>query len=380
MKESGISRQDFPNLKELSSRLGSDWKNIQAAQNRTAQVIERLTELVGRVPGPVSDTSIVLNGSLARFECTQGSDLDWTLLVDAQANADHQENFLSIKDALTPRQPGVVQDVFTASGLKPPGSEGTFGNLAFSQPMIHYIGGENDSNSNTTRRVLLLLEALPLGSRREAFDRVRLNILKRYLIEDRGIFHQSLEGEIRWIPLFLLNDFARYWRTMAVDFAYKQFNRGRKGYALRGIKLGTSRKLLYGSALLACFWCDPLVSNREDRVPNVQSLTDLLDVFLSKPPLERFALYFVSNIGNGRSEKLEENARKLFDSYDDFLGLLNDEEKRDHLEKLRPEEEGSSQTYSNAREIRHRFRLAIQETFTSEYSPLRNHTISKGIF
>ena len=246
--------------------------------------------------------------------------------------------------------------------------------------MIHYIGGENDSNSNTTRRVLLLLEALPIGRRREAFDRVRKNILKRYLVEDRGLLHRSVEGESRWVPLFLLNDLARYWRTMAVDFAYKQFNRGSKGYALRSIKLGTSRKLLFASGLLACFWCDPSVSDLENQEPKTQSLIDCLEVFLSKTPLERFALFFASKIPTKDSGFLEECARNLFGSYNDFLGLLNDAQKRDHLDKLDPDCQDDSEVFSEARKIRHRFRLAIQDTFTGNDSPLRIHSIAKGIF
>ena len=375
-----VPTQDFSGLKELSEVVGRQWPHIQASIRKTAQVLDVLTDAIGSVPGPVSDTSVVLNGSLARYECTQGSDLDWTFLVDSQANADHQENLLSIRRALNAKATEGERRVFRDLGLKEPGSEGTFGTMAFSQPMIHYIGGENDSNSNTTRRVLLLLEALPLGNRREAFDRVRLNVLRRYLIEDKGIFHKSVEGEIRWIPLFLLNDFARYWRTMAVDFAYKQFSRGQEGYALRSIKLGTSRKLLYASGLLACFWCDPKVSCRIDQEASMQGLTDSLEVFLSKTPLERFALYFASQLRRGRIQGIEANARKLFDSYDSFLGLLNDEEKRDHLEKLNPQDEFKSGIFLEARKLRHDFRLAMQDTFTEPDSPLREHTLSKGIF
>jgi hypothetical protein len=111
-----------------------------------------------------------VHGSVARQECTQGSDLDWTLLVDGQADASVQETFLAIKKALS-----------DAGHFKQPGQEGTFGAVAFSQPIMHFIGGEEDSNSNTTRRVLLLLEAYPIGVRREAFDRVRKGILKRYI-------------------------------------------------------------------------------------------------------------------------------------------------------------------------------------------------------
>jgi hypothetical protein len=302
------------------------------------------------------------------------------LLVDAQANADHQENLLDIRNALSAKDSDGKQALFSELGLKDPGPEGTFGTLAFSQPLIHNIGGENDSNSNTTRRVLLLLEGLPIGKRREAFDRVRRNVLKRYLIEDKGLLHRSIDGESRWVPLFLLNDFARYWRTMAVDFAYKQFNRGGKGYALRSIKLGTSRKLLFASGLLACFWCDPTVSHLENQEPKTQSLIDCLEVFLSNTPLERFALFFGSNLQNGASSFLENCARDLFGSYDDFLGLLNDEQKRDHLDKLEPGFQDTSEIFAEARRIRKRFRLAIQDIFTGTESPIREHSIAKGIF
>jgi hypothetical protein len=342
--------------------------------------LKRLSETIESVPGPDSDTSVVVDGSVARHECTKGSDLDWMLLVDAQANADHQEILLGIRNALSAKETSGKQTLFSELGLKEPGPEGTFGTLAFSQPLTHYIGGENDSNSNTTRRVLLLLEGLPIGKRREAFDRVRKNILKRYLIEDKGLLHRGIDGESRWVPLFLLNDFARYWRTMAVDFSYKQFNRGGKGYALRSIKLGTSRKLLFASGLLACFWCDPAVSHTENREPKTQSLIDCLEVFLSNTPLERFALFFRSNLQIAPSTFLEDCARELFGSYDDFLCLLNDEQKRDHLEKLDPGSQDTSEIFAEARKIRHRFRLAIQEVFTGSESPIREHSIAKGIF
>jgi len=35
------------------------------------------------------DTSLVVFGSLARGEWTSASDLDWTYLIDGQANSDH---------------------------------------------------------------------------------------------------------------------------------------------------------------------------------------------------------------------------------------------------------------------------------------------------
>src|ERR1700736_4185702 len=98
------------------------------------------------------------------------------------------------------------------------------GRMVGSHDLIHRIGGEDDLNSNTTRRVLLLLESLPLGDR-AAYDRVRRQILRRYIEDDRGLIHGS--GSIR-IPRFLLNDLTRYWRTITVDFVYKQVADGNK--------------------------------------------------------------------------------------------------------------------------------------------------------
>jgi hypothetical protein len=67
----------------------------------------------------------------------------------------------------------------------------------------------------------LLLESAPVG-RRDAFDRVLDSVLSRYILEDARFLQESAQFHV---PRFLLNDFARYWRTMAVDFAYKRRTR-----------------------------------------------------------------------------------------------------------------------------------------------------------
>lgn len=78
------------------------------------------------------------------------------------------------------------------------------------------------------RRVLLLLESLPTGNS-DAYGRVRRQILKRYLNDDRGLTGKS--GKII-VPRFLLNDLTRYWRTVTVDFVYKQRAEPGKNWAL----------------------------------------------------------------------------------------------------------------------------------------------------
>ena len=366
-------------LAELGQILGRRWAHLEEAWETTLRANHLLSKiiedkLIASGIDPNSDTSVIMHGSLARHECTQGSDLDWTLLVDSQADAKDQKTCLAIKSALSD------ESIFKELGLKQPGPEGTFGGVEFSQPIVHFIGGEEDSNSNTTRRVLLLLEAQPIGIRREAFDRVRKGILRRYIDEDRGLLRKSLADEnVRWVPLFLLNDFARYWRTMAVDFAYKQFNRGNQGYALRNIKLGVSRKLLFASGLLACFWCDPEISKDKNQEASKLSLLNCLDTFLSLTPLERLALFISVQIKTADSEFIRKTAADLFGAYDEFLGLLNDPERRKHLNELTPDDDTDA-VFQEARIIRRSFGLAIQEMFLGEGSPLRQHSIEKGVF
>jgi hypothetical protein len=302
------------------------------------------------------------------MEYTQGSDLDWILLVDGDADACDQDTFLEIDRTIN-----------GAERFKKPGKEGTFGRLAFSQPIIHYIGGEEDSNSNTTRRILLLLEAVAIGESR-AFDRVRKGILRRYLDEDRGLFRRDHNNNIRWVPLFLLNDLTRYWRTMAVDFAYKQFDRGNRGYALRSVKLGISRKLMFASGLLACFWCDPAISGITGQEARVQALIASLNEFLSRTPLERLALFFHNLLLTEQGPFLRATALTLFGAYNEFIGMLNDRDKRERLESLRPEDADSDAVFKEARGVRSRFRQSIQSMFLDNRSQLYPFTIDKGVF
>lgn len=355
-------------LEELAESLKTDWPRIFAAKHKALDKISELNDALAGETSP--DTSIVLYGSLAREEFTEGSDLDWTLLVDGQANPQHQKDLIDIRLKLDRLG-------------KPPGREKTFGKLIFSHPVLHMIGGEDDTNANTTRRVLFLLEATAIGHHKEAFERVRKNILHRYLTEDHGLNRQVEDGGGRWIPLFLLNDMARYWRTMTVDFAYKQWDRGNEGYALRSLKLGVSRKLIYASGLLTCFWCDPFISRNaprgEMRSPAEKTylLNQKLSAMLMLTPLERFAWFFLTHASN---QFLISLVNGFFSIYDDFLGLLGDKDVRSHLDSIPPSEMDRDPVFQSARAVRTRFERVILGIFLNPESPLYQHTISRGVF
>ena len=311
------------------------------------------------------DTSLVVFGSLARKEFTPKSDIDWTLLVDGITVPEH---------LIVARQIG---DTLEKLGLNPPGKTGTFGNIASSHNLIHYIGGEDDSNANTTRRALLLLESRPIGNS-EAFDRVRNNLLKRYLEEDLGLWRASTD---RKIPHFLLNDFARYWRTMAVDFADKQHDRFHDGFALRNIKLRMSRKLIYISGLLACFRGHLEHPDKKERLDffskgNSLKVASLLRSFLEKTPLDLTAETLFEFAGH----KKRGSVQQFFTAYDEFLGILNDSRKRQSLKDLNPDQLESDCVYREAREISHCFNEAIEKIFLTADNPIGELTIRYGVF
>ncbi len=351
----------------LAAEVGANWQNLAAARTFAHRYRRVLAEKFAGLD--TEDTSIVVFGSLGRDEATSESDVDWTLLIDGIADPQHANTAQEIQRRLTEIR------------AKAPGPEGTFGDLAFSHQILHWIGGEDDSNSNTTRRILLLLESKPLG-RDEAWNRVLNNVLSRYLKEDHGLWQDSKE---RGVPLFLLNDIARYWRTVVVDFAYKQQTRAKQGYALRSIKLGLSRKLIYASGLLACLSCELDLSDEHwatlSASGNPQLLIEHLRSILRKTPLEILASLLI------RYHSLLAPLKRLFDAYDRFIGLLADERvgldgksPRKHLKELDSSSLESDPAYREAREIRRAFGTALTELFLDPKSELYDLMIRYGVF
>ena len=348
--------EQFSATLDLSQRVGEQWANIESARKLSQATLRQLREAFS--DSDSTDTSIVVYGSLAREEFTSGSDIDWNLIVDGIADPNHHRLFLDAEQRIKRIAPKAV------------GREGTFEALASSHDLIHKIGGEDDTNRNLTRRLLLLLESTPVGNSM-AHERLVKNILKRYLQDDRS-FWVGTTVHKHHIPHFLLNDPARFWRTMAVDFAYKLRTRSGQGWAIRNMKLRTSRKLLYAAGLLGCFRChleiggtvsydmEPLITE------GVQGIYET--------PLDMVARFLLDH------RHLDTTTAQLFGAYDDFLGLLADHNSRKHLEDLPENEAKDDPVYRRARDISHRFRDALLDLFFDAESGLAELTRLYGVF
>jgi len=344
------------------------WPTITVARDHAADILNLIQKSIRDLT--TDDLDFVAFGSLARREWTTGSDVDWTLLVDGQASSEHRIAVRAAERAISRLE-------FKGTQLKEPGAEGIFGSITFSHDIVHHIGGQADTNRNTTQRILLLLEAVPLrdaGDDVGAFDRTVRQVLNRYLVRDSN-FHSAADQRSR-IPRFLLNDIVRYWRTMCVDFAYKDWEQGGKKWALRNIKLRTSRKFLFVSGLLAVFSChnnDSLRPKGADRESHLVTLQAHLSQFVRSTPLNIIS-WTLGCLG------LSEPCRKLLDHYEAFLRQLNDPETRERLAKLADTAAYDDPRFLECREISHRMQASLKELFFRSDSPFWEFVTEYGVF
>jgi predicted nucleotidyltransferase len=314
-------------LTELRDKTGRQWDALFRAEANAEAALKKAREALTRprTTFDSEDVSIVAFGSLARREWTAGSDLDWTLLVDGQANAEH---------VTTARRIG---QVFSEAGFKLPGRTGVFGNTAFSHAIIHQIGGQDDTNRNTTQRLLLLLESLPLGSHDQASNRV----------------------------------------VAGVDYASKVREREGEGWGIRNIKLRMSRKLLFASGLLTCFSCDPRFLRLLNPVlaadPTVEGVARHLMDYTSRPPLEILAEALL--LYDPGHQSLD-----ILACYDEFLRRLDDQHLREHLENRAPDQADSDTRFQDFQDVTRSFQKALKQLFFRGDEVLADLTREYGVF
>jgi hypothetical protein len=342
----------------LEQRLGKKWLAIAAAQATTDDLIARLTTAVGDLGDP--NVAVVTTGSLGRGEATQDSDADWVLLVDGLSNPDHAVLIRQIGDRIREILPKEV------------GPTGTFGDIVVSHQLVHYIAGTRDTNENLTRRILLLSESRAL-SNPIVRERVIRNVLARYVVNDRSVASRS--GRRQTIPHFFLNDVVRYWRTIASDYASKMWERNRKEWGIRNIKLRFSRKLLFIWGLLASFSGELFATESLEAAEGDEYfilLADLIREQTEVTPLELLARVSL--------DVAPEVADAIFSSYDEFLAALADPTARRNLESVKFEDAPNDPTYDTLRQSSQRFREGVSRLFFDDHPKLPALIRQFGVF
>lgn len=266
----------------------------------------------------VDDDSIIIgvNGSYARREATQGSDVDLFFLFDRSELSDVTEKQSTFRETLQ------------SAGFEMPSSGGVFDAPLSISTLRHTIGGQEDDNKQITRRMLLLLEGEWIHNQHD-FRETRTRLLTQYVSED-------IRSD--QISLFLLNDIIRYWRTICVDFEHK-VQKKNKDRAIRLIKLRFSRMMLFLAGVLAV--SETFQLERSQKITKLEEL-------LSMPAYDR--AYHIAG----------ENTVPALELYSEFLASLDDEAVRSVLSQPSPAGE-STDAFIDLRDKAQRFRSNLIE-------------------
>ncbi|HXE46148.1 MAG TPA: DUF294 nucleotidyltransferase-like domain-containing protein [Conexibacter sp.] len=287
-------------LERLEAKSGRPFPTLVAARERTAQ---RLAERGALLDGLAIErnATVALMGSWGRREVTAGSDDDYVVLVRGPSPASdwgaERDTAARIAERLA-RDPG---------GFGAPGRQGIFAEVVYSGDLMR-VGLDDDTNTNLTRRMLLVLESVA-ACHADVLDGVRLDVIYDY-VSDALRDHRP--------PRFLLNDLVRYWRTIGVDFVAKDRERAGAGWGLRNAKLRTSRKLLFASGLLPVLRCHEL---------RAEAIAPFLAAQFAMPPTDRVADAFLRY-------GAEAQGAEALAAYDAFVALLDDETMRAELGAL----------------------------------------------
>jgi len=163
---------------------------------------------------------------------------------------------------------------------------------------------------------------------------------------------------------------------MCVDFAYKDWEQGGKKWALRNIKLRTSRKLLFLAGLCMVFSCfrnsdlaRPLDPNVDYRV----KLQEHLGNFALSTPIN-IVLWTVLACG------LDTEAAQLLDVYEEYLTLISDLNSREYLEKLSERAVYEDSLFLRFRTISHRLQEVLTAICFDKDSEFREFIREYGVF
>ena len=252
-----------------------------------------------------NDFCIYTTGSYARQEAGKNSDLDLFFIFE---NA--EDKFSKITKTL------IDADLIKICGemnLPEFSGDGEYLEIHNIQEIHKELGSRNDDYSNFfTARMLLLLESRPIHNK-ELYNKIIDNTVERYYVDFAS--HKQ-----DFLPIFLVNDIIRFWRTMCLNYEHKRSIKvddsdsnevatlKKNKTHIKNLKLKFSRKLMCFSFLLSIL--------HEDEILDKNKIIEIVN----RSPLER--LKYLSQT----HPNLDDRITKMYDLYSWFLEITHKDE------------------------------------------------------
>jgi hypothetical protein len=338
----GLRPADYPNLR----------KSIEFSSDRIADARIKLDQSLRAEDPPID---VVAFGSMARYEMTPASDFDYLVVaysIDNKPGASRRS--LEVADSLRSSLGGELVGEATQPPIRKPGQTGLFGTIVSAPDLVEVIGLERDTNHTHSRRILVLEESVSLYRPTQHSELIQA-IVGRYL--------EARPASASGVPRFLLNDLARYWRTLSVDYQAKTPPPAK--YSLRYLKLLISRKFAYASSVLPLFYHAVSPPSARDDAP-VVSMADHLFASFSLPPITRLLSFSRVLRAAGDNAALE-GVRGALGCVETFNELAGSDAWRDQIKAECASDSPREQPgFSQARELARSLQESLQSIFFSE--------------
>lgn len=301
----------------------------QVIDSRRIYTKSRLESLAAELPEAealIGDRACVyVTGSGGRGEISEHSDLDLFIVSDVEVRKNERASGEPVKPKLSRLDAICVKADLIKATTKlqfPPFSkDGKYLEVSTTEQLCENLGKPEDDYANTfTARLLLLLESRPLLGR-TAYQRAIDEVINPYWAD-----YEGRTDSFR--PVFLINDIARLWKTLCVNYeAYteRQPDEKRAKRKLANYKLKNSRVLTCYSAVLYL-----MQVFSEQKTVHKQDVRDMV----SKSPTERLE-WIAHQPGFEHAQTID----RILTLYEDFLESTNQSEKDLIARFLDPEQE-----------------------------------------
>lgn len=309
---------------EAFSNVLKSHEKLQARINHSVEFLADVRSAMTEYDcGRIDRLCIFAAGSLGRFETGRQSDIDLFFIAHSDSPSTSARTISRLEEIR------IFSDLIRLTeALKLPeySGDGRFLKIHTLNDLIEATGdsSRDDSENLFTTRLLLLLESKPL-SNDNLYQQAICRVLDNYLRDEKG--HRD------FVPLFLLNDILRYWRTLCLN--YERDRSLAKPWWKKNLNLKFSRLLTVYSTVLAI-------------VAEHLKTTDDFRAFIELVPLQKLAVT-LDRMGD---HSLLAGFSEILDDYESFLAAKSYRElelrDNDTIEALRAKAEHFAKFFTAA--------------------------------